>query len=80
MALSEEKYVVMSEGEPGGRNRENWLDILSRWLVRCPRCAEVWLAIGVHESERYICKDCGHNFAIKSSVAHTNKLAANRGP
>ena len=79
MALSEEKYVVMSKDQIGKTSRESWLEILHRWLVRCPQCAEVWLAIGIQEDERYVCKDCGHDFAVRSSVNNTEEFAANRG-
>ena len=79
MALSMEKYFVMSNGLIEKTSRESWLDILHRWLVRCPHCAAVWLAIGIRENERYVCKDCGHDFAVKNSVNHTDRFAADRG-
>jgi ribosomal protein S27AE len=69
MALPENEYIVLSEGKFTKRRGENWLEILRRWLVQCPNCAEVRLVVGAHENDRYVCKDCGHGFAIKLSIA-----------
>jgi transposase-like protein len=44
--------------------RKNWREMLRQWLVQCPECSEVRLAVGAHEKDRYICKDCGHSFII----------------
>jgi transposase-like protein len=51
---------------------KNWLETLRQWLVQCPECSEVRLVVGAHENDRYVCKDCGHSFAIKCSIATKN--------
>ena len=63
------KYIVLSESNTEEKQGESWCEILPRWLVRCPQCLEHWLVIGARENDRYVCKDCGHGFAIKVSVA-----------
>lgn len=50
-----------------GRAEGGWPEILRRWFVRCPRCAEVWLVVGVREDDRHLCKGCGHGFRIRLS-------------
>ncbi len=42
--------------------------MLRRWLIECPRCAEVWLVVGARENDRHVCKDCGHDFVVKFSA------------
>lgn len=44
-------------------------ETLKRWLVRCPQCEAQWLVIGARENDRYVCKDCGHDFVVSLSVA-----------
>ena len=68
------KYIVLSASDTEEKQGESWREILSRWLVRCPQCLEQWLVIGVRENDQYVCKDCGHGFAIKLSVA--SKIAS----
>jgi transposase-like protein len=68
MAISN-KYIVLPESNTEEKQGESWREILPRWLVRCPQCLEQWLVIGARENDRYVCKDCGHGFAIKLSVA-----------
>ena len=70
----EDNYIVLQKGGVEKRKGESWLEILKRWLVECPQCAEIWLVVGARENDRYICKDCGHGFAIQFSVT------ANDGP
>lgn len=72
MVLSENEYIVLSAGNFSKRRGENWLEILRRWLVQCPKCFEVRLVVGAHDNDRYVCKDCGHDFAIKLSIASKN--------
>lgn len=69
MALAETKYVVLSDGGFTKRPRGSWRETLRRWLVQCPNCGEARLVVGARENERYTCKDCGHSFAIRISVA-----------
>jgi hypothetical protein len=69
MGIKEAGYVALPEGRTGERKRkrDGWLGILRRWLVECPQCTEVWLVVGAQDNERHVCKECGHNFAIKLS-------------
>jgi transposase-like protein len=62
LGLSERK--ALTAPETGKDARENWLEMLRQWLVRCPQCSEVRLVVGANERDRYICKDCGHSFVI----------------
>lgn len=75
MGLAETKYVVLSEARFTKPETERWRDILRRWLVQCPSCAEIRLVVGARENERYVCKDCGHSFTIKLSVAASDNLS-----
>lgn len=68
MGLRETDYVVLSEGRPIKKAGESWLEILKRWLVECPRCTQVWLVVGAQENDHYVCKDCGHGFAIRFPI------------
>jgi ribosomal protein S27AE len=68
MALKENRYIVLPRGRVEKRAGESWLEILKRWLVECPQCTEIWLVVGARENDRYICKDCGHSFAIRFSI------------
>ena len=74
MSLAETKYVVFSEHELTKHATESLPETLRRWLVKCPQCAEVRLVVGARENEHYVCKDCGHSFAIKLSVAANDEL------
>lgn len=64
MGLADTKYVVLPEDGFTKPANERWRETLRRWLVQCPKCAEVMLAVGARENERYACKDCGHSFTI----------------
>lgn len=64
MEFAETKYVVLSEAGFTKPATERWPETLRRWLVQCPKCAEIMLAVGTRENERYVCKDCGHGFTI----------------
>ena len=68
MAMKEGRHIVLQKGRVEKRGGESWLEILKRWLVECPQCTEVWLVVGARENDPYICKDCGHSFAIKFSI------------
>lgn len=72
MALNKNKYIFLSESSIRRSSGESWLEILQRWSVQCPQCQEIWLVIGAHENDRYVCKNCGHAFAIKLSSARKN--------
>ena len=63
MALWENEHL-RSERSSKQQSRESWLEILRRWIVQCPQCAEVHLVVGATENDRYVCKDCGHSFAV----------------
>jgi transposase-like protein len=67
-AITSTKYIVLSESNTEKRPGESWREILIRWLVRCPQCQAQWLVVGARENDLYVCKDCGHGFAIKLSV------------
>ena len=64
MAVPENQYIVLPETTVGKKRGERWFETLSRWLVKCPQCSEVRLVVGAHENDQYICKDCGHSFAV----------------
>jgi hypothetical protein len=71
MGLSGKSYVVLSDSLTGKRvsASESWLEMLRRWIIECPQCSEVWLIVGAREGERYVCRDCGHSFAIKLQIS-----------
>jgi transposase-like protein len=69
METTSNKYIVLSESNTERKHGESWRETLKRWLVRCPQCEEQWLVIGACENDRYVCRDCGHGFPIKLSVA-----------
>lgn len=69
MGTTSDKYIVLSERNTEKKQGESWRETLHRWLVQCPQCHEQWLVIGVRENDRYVCRDCGHDFAIKLSVS-----------
>jgi hypothetical protein len=75
MSLAEIKYVVFPEHELTEHARQSVPEILRRWLVKCPQCAEVRLVVGARENERYVCKDCGHSFTVRLSVAANDDLS-----
>ena len=66
-----DNYIVLSESNTEKKQGESWREILHRWVVQCPQCHEQWLVIGARENDRYVCRDCGHGFPIKLSVAST---------
>lgn len=68
MGLKELGQVVSPDEGAGKRRGEGWPAKLRRWLIECPRCAEVWLVVGARENDRHVCKDCGHGFAIRLSA------------
>jgi transposase-like protein len=74
MALWENEHVRSEHSSPK-RAGENWLEILRRWIVQCPQCAEVRLVVGANENDQYVCKDCGHSFIITRSIAAKNSFA-----
>lgn len=60
----------VSRDEGAGRRRgEGWPAMLRRWLVKCPRCAQVWLVVGARENDRHVCKGCGHAFVVSLPAA-----------
>ena len=75
MSLAETKYVVFQEHELKEQATESLRETLRRWLVKCPRCTEVRLVVGARENERYVCRDCGHSFTIRLSVAANDELS-----
>jgi transposase-like protein len=76
MAENDNGYIVLPKGRTEQRLGESWLEILKRWLVECPQCTEIWLVVGARENDRYICKDCGHSFAIRFSITPSDNLPA----
>lgn len=69
MAVPENQYIVLPETIDGKKPGERWLEVLRRWLVKCPQCSEVRLVVGADEHDEYVCKNCGHRFTIKFSAA-----------
>ena len=65
MAVPKDQYIVLPQTTVGKNKGERWLEVLRRWLVRCPKCLEVRLVVGAGENDQYVCKDCGHKFTIK---------------
>jgi ribosomal protein S27AE len=63
--MNEPGQVVLPDEGAGRRRKESWPAMLRRWLVECPRCAEVWLVVGARENDRHVCKDCGHGFVVR---------------
>ena len=76
MARKDIRYIALQKDGVEKRGGESWLEILKRWLVECPQCTEVWLVVGARENDRYICKDCGHSFAIKFSITPSDSPQA----
>ena len=75
LGLAETKYVVLSDDGLTKPQSQRWREMLRRWLVQCPNCAEVRLVVGARENERYVCQDCGHSFTIRRSVAADTNLS-----
>lgn len=75
MGLAESKYVVLPEAGFTKPETERWREILRRWLVRCPECAEMRLVVGARENDSYACKDCGHSFTIRRAVDADDDLS-----
>ena len=69
MAVPENQYIVLPETIDGKKRGERWFEVLRRWLVKCPQCSEIRLVVGAHENDEHACKNCGHRFTIKFSVA-----------
>jgi DNA-directed RNA polymerase subunit RPC12/RpoP len=69
MPVTENPYIVLPETIGGKKRGERWFEALRRWLVKCPQCSEVRLVVGADENDEYVCKNCGHRFTIKFSVA-----------
>ena len=66
----------VSRDEVAGRRRgESWPAMLRRWLVECPRCAQVWLVVGARENDRHVCKSCGHGFVVTLPAARGGRPA-----
>ena len=68
VSMEENDYIVLSGGGLKKRPEESWAEILRQWLVKCPQCSEVRLVVGARENDQYVCKDCGHSFAIRRSI------------
>ena len=79
MAVPENQYIVLPETIAGKKREERWVEVLRRWLVKCPQCSEVRLVVGAQENDQYVCKDCGHTFTIRFSAA-TNDALSKRPP
>ena len=64
-------------GETGGGG--SWLEALCRWIVECPRCAQVWLVVGARDTDGHVCKACGHGFIIAPRAQEWRPVPAERG-
>ena len=69
----------MSVSSQVGRAKVGWPEILRRWFVRCPRCAEVWLVVGAREDDGHMCKGCGHGFVIRLSAEQAGDTPTPKG-
>jgi hypothetical protein len=76
MGLKEFGKSVIPAERDGRRRGEGWASMLRRWLVECPRCAQVWLVVGARENDRHVCKGCGHGFVLSLSAAGGGREAA----
>lgn len=76
MGLGGSDYVVLADDATGKRVRasESWLEILRRWIVECPLCMEVWLVVGANNGDKYVCRECGHGFAIELESARAGGM------
>jgi len=68
VSLEENNYGVLSGGGLTKRPEQGWPEVLRQWLVKCPQCSEVRLVVGAKENDQYVCKNCGHSFAIRRSI------------
>lgn len=75
MGLNEIGQPVSRDEGAGRRRAESWPAMLRRWLIECPRCAQVWLVVGARENDRHVCKDCGHGFVVSLAVARAGRPA-----
>ncbi len=75
MALETNERILVLTGNVTGSVGETWSEILQRWFVECPQCTNVWLVVGARESDAHVCKGCGHGFAIKTSVARSERTS-----
>lgn len=75
MAVPENNYIVLLKTTAGKQRSERWLERLKKWLVQCPQCSEVRLVVGAKENDRYVCKDCGHSFAVQVSAVTNDERA-----
>lgn len=62
-----------------GRAKVGWPEMLRRWFVRCPRCAEVWLVVGARDDDRHACKGCGHVFVISLATVQAGDVPTPKG-
>ena len=69
MGLGRSDYLALTDTRTRKAAGESWLEMLRQWLVQCPQCSEVRLVVGAHEDDQYVCKDCGHSFSIRRSIA-----------
>lgn len=76
MGSKEFRQSVRPAEGAGKRSGEGWTSMLRRWLVECPRCAQVWLVVGARENDKHVCKDCGHGFVLSLSAAGGGREAA----
>ena len=76
MSLERREQTTMTSEGARRRRAERWPAMLRRWLVECPRCAEVWLVVGARENDGHVCKDCGHSFVVKFSEAGRGRSSA----
>lgn len=76
MGSKELGRTVAREVGAGRQGGASWPAMLRRWLVACPRCAQVWLVVGARENDRHVCKDCGHAFVVTLSGTRDGRQTA----
>ena len=71
---------MLKQGQaiPDVRDGGRWLERLRRWIVECPRCAQVWLVVGAREMDGHVCKACGHGFRIAPPAKEERPAASER--
>ena len=65
MSAAVKDRLFSSREAPVRRDRESWRDMMRRWMLRCPQCAQTWLVVGARVNDMHECKSCSHSFVIE---------------